>query len=219
MFGSLNFQPLVHPSLRHLLPTFLPSFIPLELPPPFPPFFFPSPPPPPFFFSVPRTRILNLIGELMQRYRGQLEGLELDFQRGLDYFPGSTPQATRTAVMAEFLRDIRAMLGPDAVLGLRLSPNAEVLQRQGLGNLTQLVAAPAAGGLGVDYLNWAVYFWSFQPFDSQVRALAAQVPAEIPQFYEVTRCLFTKEQRRRRERDKEGLLSLTICVQLYVLGA
>jgi hypothetical protein len=59
--------------------------------------------------------------------------------------------------MRRWLSDVRAAIGPDVVLGLRLTPEAPILDAQGLSNLTFLVDE-----VGVQYFNWGTYFFSVQ---------------------------------------------------------
>ena len=59
--------------------------------------------------------------------------------------------------MRGWLSDLRALIGPDVVLGLRLTPEAPILDAQGLSNLTYLVE-----DIGVQYFNWGTYFFSVQ---------------------------------------------------------
>lgn len=108
--------------------------------------------------SAVRNRIAALVGEVAQLYAARgLGGIELDFQRGLDYFPPNTPTSTRRAIMHDFLRGIRVQmdavstaLGVDQMaLGLRLTPTWSVLQFQGLDEIATLVAPVAKGGDGI----------------------------------------------------------------------
>jgi len=86
-----------------------------------------------------------------------VRGVELDFQRGLEYFPSSVPTAQRRAIMHGFLRDIRAGLDAaarragvtDIALGVRLTPKWATLTSQGLDEIAMLVATTADGGDGV----------------------------------------------------------------------
>lgn len=142
--------------------------------------------------SPSRQRIIRLVGELAAMYvpRG-LRGIELDFQRGLDYFPQSTPLGTRRGIMRAFLRDIRARMDAASpsqplALGLRVTPSWGTLRLQGLDELGGLVMPLGAGGDGVTYLNWGTFFWAYQPFDSELASLAAATPPGTPFFYEVT---------------------------------
>lgn len=56
-----------------------------------------------------RNYKLSLITEMMELYP-QLDGLELDFMRYPNYFPGDTPMEKRVEVMVGFIREIRALL-------------------------------------------------------------------------------------------------------------
>jgi hypothetical protein len=83
---------------------------------------------------------------------------QIDFQRPLDgFFREGTSQSTRNNVMRQWLSDVRAAVGPDVFLGLRLTPEAPILDAQGLSNLTFLVDE-----VGVQYFNWGTYFFSVQ---------------------------------------------------------
>ena len=55
----------------------------------------------------------------------------------------------------------------EVALGVRLTPAWAVLRaQQGLDDPAALVTPVAAGGQGVTYVNWGVFFWAYQPFDS-----------------------------------------------------
>ena len=137
-----------------------------------------------------RDRIVGLIGEMATIYAVKgVRGISLDFERGLNYFPDSTPPAVRARIMTGFVRQIRAALdatGVQMALGLRLQPNWAMLRSQGLGNLAGLVAPVSKGGCGVTYFNWGIYFYSFMPFDSEIASLAAATPAGTPFYFEVS---------------------------------
>ena len=67
--------------------------------------------------------------------RGLLAGISLDFERGLDYFPASTPPSLRAKIMPHLVRDVRAAMdksGHKLALGLRLTPRWDTLHNQGL---------------------------------------------------------------------------------------
>jgi len=116
-------------------------------------------------------------------------GISLDFERGLDYFPASTPPAARARIMTSFVRQIRAALdatGVQMALGLRLQPTWATLRSQGLGDLAGLVAPVSEGGCGVTYFNWGIYFYTFMPFDSEIASLVAATPAGTPFYFEVS---------------------------------
>ena len=138
-----------------------------------------------------RTRIAKLVGELASMYapRGLLAGIELDFERGLDYFPPSTPLPTRRAIMHGWLVDVRQRIevaGADELaLGLRLSPHWDALRAQGLDDLRALTTPVESGGAGVTYFTWGVFFWGYQPFDSDLASLAAATRGGTPFFFEV----------------------------------
>ena len=137
-----------------------------------------------------RARIVNLLGELAATYApAGLAGIELDFERSLDYFPASTPNEQRRTLMMGFVRDVRAAIdaapgGEALTLGVRLSPHWEALRAQGLDDLRLLTAPSAGGGGGIGYITWGVFFWCYQPHDSQIASLAAATPAGVPTFWE-----------------------------------
>lgn len=142
-----------------------------------------------------------------------VHGISLDFERGLDYFAASVPLSERRSIMKSFLRGIRVRIDnatsaaraawtagdsvvagasrrveppAEVALGVRLTPRWEQLRQQGLDDLRSLVTPVARGGEGVTYINFGVFFWAFQPFDSEIASLAAVIPAGTKWFYEVT---------------------------------
>eukprot|EP01046_Picozoa_sp_COSAG06_P029202 COSAG06_NODE_2691_length_6430_cov_2.427648_10_plen_416_part_00 len=151
-----------------------------------------------------RDRIANLIGELAELYvaRG-VHGISLDFERGLDYFAKSVPMSERRSIMKGFVQGIRARIDKataaarvewsrgnqsaavaagrveppaEVALGVRLTPSWGQLREQGLDDLRSLVTPLSKGGEGVTYINFGVFFWAFQPFDSEIASLAAALP-------------------------------------------
>ena len=74
----------------------------------------------------------------------------------------------------------------EVALGVRLTPRWGQLQEQGLDDLQSLVTPLSRGGEGITYLNFGVFFWAFQPFDSEISSLAAAIPAGTKWYYEVT---------------------------------
>ena len=207
-----------------------------------------------------RDRIIGLVVEVAGMYAARgVRGIELDFQRGLEYFPSTVPTADRRTIMHSFLRDIRAGLDEaarhagvdDIALGLRLTPKWATLQTQGLDEIATLVATPVNGGDGItcafvflcvfcfalscsscrrvnDFsththththtthghfdtrlrvqhtalvhssiaslsskpthadLNWGIFFYAYQPFDSELASLAAATPKGTPFYYETS---------------------------------
>lgn len=138
-------------------------------------------------YPAARDRIVALIGELASMYAGQgVGGISLDFQRGLDYFPPSTPAADREEIMHEFISGVRQAIDAarpadtSVALGLRLTPTWSTLRAQGIGNLSRLADD------GVTYLNWGTYFWARQPFDSELASLAAATPTNLPFYVETS---------------------------------
>jgi hypothetical protein len=145
-----------------------------------------------FSNAKPRDRISKLIGELISIYipRG-VRGVELDFQRGLDYFPASVNTTERRRLMRAFVSGVRRSLegaagGKDVALGLRVTPSWKVLRLQGLDQLDELVKPREQGGCGVTYLNYGVNFYAFQPHDSELASLVAAMPAGTPFYFETT---------------------------------
>eukprot|EP01052_Picozoa_sp_SAG31_P037849 SAG31_NODE_4954_length_2837_cov_1.697589_3_plen_415_part_00 len=151
--------------------------------------------------SLGAKRIAHLVGEVISLYAhrsssaGEVRGVELDFQRGLDYFSSSVSLPTRRRVMKAFLRQVRESLeqatkearlpSGSIALGLRLTPSWAQLRAQGLDELADLVAPVGGGegrGCGVTYFNWGIFFYAFQPFDSDFASLVAATPPETP-FY------------------------------------
>jgi hypothetical protein len=144
-----------------------------------------------------------------------VHGISLDFERGLDYFAARVPLAKRKIIMKDFLRGIRARIDnatiaarnvwdacysqhgqtsthcgveppAEVALGVRLTPRWGQLQEQGLDDLQSLVTPLSRGGEGITYLNFGVFFWAFQPFDSEISSLAAAIPSGTKWYYEVT---------------------------------
>ena len=108
--------------------------------------------------AAPRDRLSALVGEVARMYASQgVRGIELDFERGLDYFGPNVSTAERRIIMRGFVRQIRTHLdaasaaqgGGEIALGVRLTPSWEVLRSQGLDGLRTLVAPVAEGGEGV----------------------------------------------------------------------
>ena len=129
-----------------------------------------------------------------------------DFERGLDYFSSNVPTAQRRTIMHQFLQTVRGHLDAAAAaaaaaiaaasgvptapapiaLGVRLTPMWAQLRRQGLDELAALVAPVRDGGDGVTYINWGVFFFAYQPVDSELESLAAATPPGTPFYYETT---------------------------------
>ena len=146
-----------------------------------------------------RDRIAALVGEIAGMYvsRG-VRGIELDFERGLDYFGPAVSAADRRTIMRGFVRDVRARIDAattsgattgDAAavpvaLGVRLTPSWDELRLQGLDELKLLVTPIGDGGDGVTYINWGVMFYAYQPFDSDLASLVAALPAGTPWYVE-----------------------------------
>lgn len=164
--------------------------------------------------TLARDRVANLVGELAEMYvaRG-VHGISLDFERGLDYFAASVPLSERKMIIKSFLRGIRARIDnatnaartawaadhavgsevagrveppAEVALGVRLTPRWAQLQQQGLDDLRSLVTPLSRGGEGVTYLNFGIFFWAFQPHDSEIASLAAAIPAGTKWYYEVS---------------------------------
>jgi hypothetical protein len=148
-----------------------------------------------------RTRVAKLAGELAAMYvlKG-VRGISLDFQRGLDYFAESVALDQRRSIMKGFLQDVRRRIDaaaaattaspgdtpPEIALGVRLTPSWEQLRLQGLDDLASLVTPTGAGGEGVTFITFGVYFWAYQPFDSDLASLVQGLPAGTSFFYETT---------------------------------
>jgi hypothetical protein len=95
-----------------------------------------------------------------------VHGVELDFQRGLDYFAPDVPTSQRRTIMRGFVRDVRNRMEaarregarsssapppPPMALGVRLTPSWQRLREQGLDGLRTLVTPVGGGGEGVTY--------------------------------------------------------------------
>ena len=107
------------------------------------------------------ARLTALVGEVATMYAKKgVQGVELDFERGLDYFATDVPPTARRRLMGGFLAQIRGALPEGAAFGLRLTPRWAELRGQGLDNLKMLVTPVKHGGQGVSYFSWGIYFVS-----------------------------------------------------------
>ena len=107
------------------------------------------------------ARLTALVGEVATMYAKKgVQGVELDFERGLDYFAADVPPTARRRLMGGFLAQIRGALPEGAAFGLRLTPRWAELRGQGLDNLKMLVTPVKHGGQGVSYFSWGIYFVS-----------------------------------------------------------
>ena len=90
-----------------------------------------------------RARLGNLLGELASMYApAGLAGIELDFERSLDYFPASTPDDERRTLMMGFVRDIRAAILM-VMNGISSPKSPDALRRsRALFNLDYLLTCP-----------------------------------------------------------------------------
>jgi hypothetical protein len=109
-------------------------------------------------WAVPEVRAqkLALIRELSANY--DLDGLELDFLRFYSYFRESTPLDQRRAIMTDFVREVRQILGPQRRIGARVPCHLPALDALGL-DLPALVTA------GLDLVNASAHYFTTQQHD------------------------------------------------------
>jgi hypothetical protein len=112
-------------------------------------------------FAVPEVRAqkLPLIRELCENY--DLDGLELDFLRFYSFFRDDTPLEQRRAIMTDFVKEVRQMLGPKRWLCARVPCYLTALDVLGL-DLKALVAA------GLDMVNASAHYFTTQQHDLAV---------------------------------------------------
>ncbi|MBL9117758.1 MAG: hypothetical protein JNJ83_22310 [Verrucomicrobiaceae bacterium] len=105
--------------------------------------------------KVPEQKLM-LIRELCDNY--DIDGLELDFLRFYSYFRAETPLEQRRAIMTNFVKKVRQMLGPKRWLCARVPCYLTALDVLGL-DLKALVAA------GLDMVNASAHYFTTQQHD------------------------------------------------------
>ena len=124
---------------------------------------------------------LSLIREICDHY--DIDGLELDFMRAYVYFnPAHTTVPQRRAIMADFIRKVRAVLDESAKPGqhrwlcVRIPGYPEMYDQAGI----DLKAFAAAG---VDMVNASGYYYTDQQME--IGEMRKQLPARVALYDEV----------------------------------
>lgn len=109
-------------------------------------------------WAVPEVREqkLMLIRELCENYA--IDGLELDFLRFYSYFREETKLGERRAIMTNFVREVRQILGSQRWLCARVPCYLTALDKLGL-DLMALVAA------GLEMVNASAHYFTTQQHD------------------------------------------------------
>jgi hypothetical protein len=106
---------------------------------------------------------------------------EIDFERWTRVFnTDETPLATRCAIVASLLRDVRNAMSPSARLGLRVPPDLKVLDQIGI----DLALLANDSRVRLDYATLGVSYTSYLASSTDFAAIRSTV--DIPLLFELT---------------------------------